>query len=58
VTPPARADLALAALLLRNTAEQGHSIGLGPDACASLARVADYLSMLAASTPRSDPPPS
>jgi hypothetical protein len=56
VTPPPRPDLALAALLLRNTAEQGHSIGLGPESCAALARVADYLSLLAASTPRSDPP--
>jgi len=56
---PRKADLELAVLLLNNTAQQGASVGIGPDARASLARVADYLAMLAiTSPPRSDPPPS
>jgi hypothetical protein len=56
---PPKADLELAALLLDNTAKQGGAIGIGPQARASLARVARYLELLAIPTPpRSTPPPS
>jgi hypothetical protein len=55
---PKKADLELAVLLLNNTAQQGGSVGIGPEARASLARVADYLTRVAASSPRSDPQPS
>jgi hypothetical protein len=56
---PTKADYELAAMLLNNTAQQGGAIGIGPEARASLARVADYLLQLALTTPpRSTPPPS
>jgi hypothetical protein len=59
VNIPRKPDLELAVLLLNNTAQQGGSVGIGPEARASLQRVADYLAMLAITTPpRSDPPPS
>lgn len=56
---PPKADLELAVLLLNNTAQQGATVGIGPQARASLQRVADYLAQLAiTSPPRSTPPPS
>lgn len=56
---PTKADFELAATLLSNTAQQGGAIGIAPAACASLARVADYLMRQAiAMPPRSTPPTS
>jgi hypothetical protein len=55
---PPKPDLELAVLLLNNTAQQGGSVGIGPEARASLQRVADYLAQLAITRPRRDPPPS